>query len=104
MVGLTTLETRRLRTNMVEVYQILSGFEVKDKVQFFQRSMGSTRGRGHDWRLYKKQVKVVLEKIVSGIRVCDEWNRLPSCVDNVENVNQFKANLDHYLRENWGFK
>jgi len=27
MVGLTTLETRRLRVDMVEVYKILKGFE-----------------------------------------------------------------------------
>jgi len=27
MVGLTTLETRRLRADMIEVYRILRGFE-----------------------------------------------------------------------------
>jgi len=37
-------------------------------------------------------------------RVCDEWDRLPEWVVNVEGVNKCKGNLDHYLRENRGLK
>jgi len=36
--------------------------------------------------------------------VCDEWNRLPEWVVNVEGVNKFKGNLNCYPRENRGFK
>jgi len=51
-VGLTTLETRRLRADMVEVYKILRGFEGTDEVNIFQKRVGRTRG--HDWKLFKK--------------------------------------------------
>jgi len=37
MVGLTTLETRRLRADMIEVYTILGGFEGIDEVKFFHK-------------------------------------------------------------------
>jgi len=64
--------------------------------------MGNTRG--HDWKLYKRQVKLDAGTFCSVYRSCDEWNRLPSWVVNEESVNIFKGNLDHYLMDNRGFK
>jgi len=60
--------------------------------------------RGHDLKLFKKRVKLDVGKFSFGNRVCDEWNRLPEWVVNVEGVNKFKGNLDHYLWESRGFK
>jgi len=37
MLGLSTLETRRLRADMIEVYKILRGFEGTDEVKFFPK-------------------------------------------------------------------
>jgi len=51
MTGLTTLETRRLVADTVEVYTILRCFEKTDDLKFFQRRVASTRG--HDFKLYK---------------------------------------------------
>jgi len=51
VVGLSTLETRRLRADMIKVYKILRGFEGTAVVKFFQRGVGCTRG--HDWKLFK---------------------------------------------------
>jgi len=39
--GLTTLETRRSRTDMFEVYTILKGFERTDELKNFQRWAGT---------------------------------------------------------------
>jgi len=64
--------------------------------------VGSTRG--HDLKLFKKRVKLDVGKFSFGNRVCDEWNRLPESVVNVEGVNKFMGNLDHYLRDKRGFK
>jgi len=60
----------------------------------------ATSTRGHDLKLYKKGVRLDVEKFCFGNRVCDEWNRLPEWVVNVEGVNRFRGNLDHYLRKN----
>jgi len=37
---------------MLEVYNILNGFEGTDEMKFYQRRVGSTSG--HDLKLYKK--------------------------------------------------
>jgi len=71
-------------------------------VKFFQRRVGRTRG--HDWKLFKKQVRLDAGKFSFGNRVCDEWNRLSSWVVNQDSVNNFRGNLNHYLRDNRGFK
>jgi len=42
MVGLTTLGTRRLRADMIEVYKMQGGFKGTDEVTFFQK-----KGRMH---------------------------------------------------------
>jgi len=100
--GLTTLETRRLWADILKVYKTLKGFVGADEMTFFQRRVGSTRG--HDLKLFEKRVKLDVGKFSFGITVCDEWNRLPEWVVNVEGVNKFMRNLDHYLKENRGFK
>jgi len=48
--------------------------EGRDEVKFFERSVGRTRG--HDWKLFKKQVRLDAGKFSFGNGVCDEWNRL----------------------------
>jgi len=55
-------------------------------------------------KLYKKQVKLNVGKFSFGNRACDEWNRLPPWIVNVESVNKCKGNSHHYLKDNSGFK
>jgi len=54
-------------------------------------------------KFIKKQVNLNAGKFRFGKRVCDTgtgcWGGL-----SVGNVNEFKGNLDHYLRDNRGFK
>jgi len=60
---------------MLEVYQILKGFEGTDVMTFFQRRVDSTKG--HDIKLFKKRVELNVKKFSFGNRVSDKWNRLP---------------------------
>ena len=62
---LTTLETRRERADMLEVYKTLSGLEGRKEIDFFIRDKG--RERGHDFKLYKKRVRLDIAGIVSEI-------------------------------------
>jgi len=99
---LTALETRTLRADMIEIYNILRGFKRTEDVKFFQRRMGRTRV--HDWNLFSKQVRLDAGKFSFGNLACDEWSRLPSWIVKEESVNKFYGNLDHYLNDNWRFK
>ena len=50
--GLTTLETRRLKGDQIEVYKIVNGYEDVDRNMFFKLKEGS-RTRGHKAALVK---------------------------------------------------
>ena len=53
--GLTTLETRRLHGDVIEMFKILKGFDDKLQKNF---TLSSTQLSGHDFKLYKPQVNL----------------------------------------------
>ena len=99
-VGLTTLETRRLRADMIEVYKIVNGMEGITEAKMFKRDGGGRRG--HKFKLYKKRVRLDIAKYTFANRVCTPWNNLPKTVVEATSVDMFKGKLDNYLRVNLG--
>ena len=59
--GLTTLETRRLRGNQIEVFKILNGYDNIDIFMFFSVKK-ERRTRGHGITLAKKQCRLDIRK------------------------------------------
>ena len=59
--GLTTLETRRLRGDQIEVFKILNGYENIDRNMFFSLKKDS-RTRGHEVKLVKDQCRLDIRK------------------------------------------
>ena len=60
--GLTTLETRRLRGDQIEVFKILNGYENIDKTILF--SVKEERiTRGHEVTLVKNQCRLDIRKL-----------------------------------------
>ena len=57
ILGLTTLETRFLRADLIEVFKILRGFENLDPDRFFQ-VVGYGVRRGHSFKLFKKRYRL----------------------------------------------
>ena len=57
---LTTLETRRLRGDQIEVFKILNGYENIDSNIFFSKKPNKTRG--HNVTLVKKQSRLDVRK------------------------------------------
>ena len=96
--GLTTLETRRLRGDQIEVFNIVNDYENVDRntCMFFKLKEGS-RTRGHKAALVKEQCRLDMRKYSFSQRVINEWNKLPHDCVNASIVNMFRHIIDIYL-------
>ena len=95
--GLTTLETRRLRGDQIEVFKILNGYENIDRNMFFSLKKDS-RTRGHEVKLVKDQCRLDIRKHSFSQRTINEWNKLSTDCVTASSVNMFKNKVDTYLR------
>jgi len=94
---LTTLETKRLRGDQIEVFKILNGFENVDRNTFLSIKKDS-RTRGHEVALVKNQCRLDVRKYSFSQRTINEWNRLHADCVGANSVNLFKNKIDKYLR------
>ena len=85
--GLTTLETRRLRGDQIEVFKILNGYENIDRYNIFTVNE-ERRTRGHGVTLAKKQCRLDIRSCSQ--RTVNEWNRLSTDCVGTSSVNIFK--------------
>ena len=104
---MTTLEKRRERGDLIQMYRIMTG---KDDVHFstwFQRM--SDREGGANTRAAAGYLNVLppanydnsTRRNFFSQRVVDSWNNLPDSVKQALSVNQFKNCLDDHLQA-WG--
>ena len=92
-LGLTTLEDRRVRGDMIETYKIITGKENKNAEKFF--TMAPVRGDPqltHNKKIYKKAFKLDKRKYCFSQRVIERWNLLDKDV-----VESQKTWLQAYL-------
>ena len=92
--GLTTLETRRLRGEQIEVFKILKGYENIDRNMFFSLKKDS-RTRGHEVKLVKDQCRLDIRKYSFSQRRVNEWNKLSTDCITASSVNMFKKQVGH---------
>ncbi|KAL8561621.1 hypothetical protein ACOMHN_001353 [Nucella lapillus] len=93
---LPTLEHRRLRGDMVEVFKYLHGcYEVLQP----ELTLASGRApRGHSLKLQKDRYRLDLRGNYFAHRVVATWNSLPEEVVTAPSTNAFKSRLDHHWR------
>ena len=94
--GLTTLETRRLRGDQIEVFKILNGYENIDSNIFFEIKESKIT-RGHNYTLVKKQSRLDVRKYSFSQRTINVWNKLSTDYVHASSVNMFKNKIDKYL-------
>jgi len=94
-LNLFSLEARRLRGQLIEVFKILRGFDNVDYRCLFQLSEGRTRNNGY--KLELKRYNGDLCGNFFSYAICSRWNALPSDVVNSDSVEQFKIRLDKIL-------
>ena len=90
--GLTTLETRRLRGNQIEVFKIVNCYEDVDRNMLF-----GSRNRGHKAALVNEQCRLDMRKYSFSQRVINESNKVPNDCVNASGMNIKKTRIDRYL-------
>lgn len=94
--GLTTLEERRNRGDLIEAFKILKGLNKVDYKRFFKLNSNS-RTRGNKLKLTKSRSRLDIRKHFFSQRVVNGWNSLPDFVVEAESVNSFKNRYDSYI-------
>ena len=95
-VGLSTLETRRLHGNLIEVFKILKGFEDIDKSIFLKSS--KIKLREHSEKLYHGRSRPDCSGYDLYQRKVGVWNSLDGEVVECKTVNSFKSTVDKWFR------
>ena len=92
---LTTLETRRIRADLIEVFKIFNGYEGLDKLEFFR--LNPRISRGHKFKIIKPRARLDIKKYSFSHRVVEHWNNLPAMAVESDSINCFKGHVDRYL-------
>ena len=98
-LGLTTLEVRRKRLDLIQLFKIINKFEDVD----IGIDMGNNRieggGRRHGFQILKERAgSYPMRGFSLPNRNATTWNILPSEVVNAGTVNFFKSKLDEHMR------
>ena len=97
-LNLTTLELRRIRGDLIQVFKIVHGLDNLKFDDFFKLSNYSGT-RGHSFKLSKQYSRLDVRKFSFSQRVVDEWNGLPDTLVCAVSVNAFKNGLDKYFKD-----
>ncbi|XP_071950765.1 uncharacterized protein [Antedon mediterranea] len=96
-LGLPTLEYRRLRADMIQIFRIINGLDAIECRKFF--TFVDCHGtRGHEYKLYKNKFRLNSRKFSFSCRVVDSWNNLPSNIVKAPNINLFKSLLNGHWK------
>ena len=95
---LITLEKRRLRGDLIQVFRLIKGIDKIDYNKFFQL-VGNSRTRGHQFKIVKVRCRLDIRNKFFSQRVVTSWNLLPAEVVEAETVNSFKNRLDKFWEE-----
>ena len=100
-IGLMSLEMRRRRNDMIQVFKILEGYDNVNPDTWFRKasenSLRSTRQSVDPTNLLKPKVKTELRSNFFSVRIVNEWNHLPLEIKMAPSLSLFKSNLDRYL-------
>ena len=101
-LGLTTLEERRKRGDMITMFRIMTGKDKVDPSLWFSlttpRSGAASTRQNTGWLNVEKPPRSSweLRRNQFSQRTVDDWNLLPDWVKQVSTVNSFKNSLDKH--------
>ena len=97
-LGLPSLEYRRERADLIEVYKIMNNIDQVEKDTFFKFSNYAAT-RGHQFELAKKQHRLKRRSNSFSLRVIDSWNSLPDKVVMTPSLNSIKSRLNTFWKK-----
>ena len=92
-LGLWSLEERRNRADLIEIFKMVKGFTATPWTFFFRRSEDRIT-RGHSWKLVKNHCRCNTRLHFFSQRVINRWNSLTEEDVAVSSVNSFKNRLE----------
>jgi len=93
-VGLPTMEYRRTRADVIQVYKLMNGI---DKTSYDLLNVrDATTTRGHKQKLFKPRPRTNIRKNAFSHRVVNDWNSLPANVVEAPTLNSFKSRLNKH--------
>jgi hypothetical protein len=101
-LNLWTLEERRNRGDLIEVYKMFKNYASGAEVMF-ELDKNEKGTRGHSKKLVKERCVTDLRKYFFSNRVIKRWNMLDQQTVDAPSINAFKGRLDKYRRTRMGF-
>jgi len=100
LLGIQSLESRRLRGDLIETYKYMNGFNDVNHSQLFSfvRDRHPVETRSHtNNHLVSEKTTLNVRKFFFTNRVTSSWNSLPNEVKEAPSVNSFKNLYDNHI-------
>ena len=95
IVNITTLETHRLRGDLIEVFKICKGFDIIEPSLIF--TFSTAPAGGHTLKLVKPRCHLDIRKFLFAHRVIDTWNSLDESIIACNSIKVLRTELTNFI-------